>query len=289
MRMKNSVASASLAGLGSPLLRLLKRGLVVVVLFLFLSNFLWAFSTSLKHPSEILSYPPSLIPRDPTLENYARVFDSGFVRWFMNSTIVAGGTIVLVLLVSIPAAYGATRFRFRGQTTILFVILLGMAIGQVATSVPFYFLASQLNLIDTYISLILAYSTWLVPLCVWLLRGYFKSIPTELDEAAMLDGCTRFGAMVRVILPLTRPAIAASSLIIFVSAWNEYILASILTSTDSTRTIPVGLQLFLGTYGVDWGGITAGALVSIAPILMLFVVLQRQFIAGLTAGTLGSN
>jgi len=164
-----------------------------------------------------------------------------------------------------------------------------MAIGQVATSVPFYFLASQLNLIDTYISLILAYSTWLVPLCVWLLRGYFKSIPTELDEAAMLDGCTRFGAMVRVILPLTRPAIAASSLIIFVSAWNEYILASILTSTDSTRTIPVGLQLFLGTYGVDWGGITAGALVSIAPILMLFVVLQRQFIAGLTAGTLGSN
>ncbi len=271
------------------LVRALLVGLLVGAVLLFLSNFLWAVSTSLKAPGEILSYPPSLLPKELTFENYVRVLNGDFLRWFVNSAVVAFGTIAVVLGVSIPAAYGATRFTFRGQTAMLFVILVGMAIGQVATVVPFYFGASRLGLIDTYLVLILAYSIWLTPISVWLLRGYFKSIPTELDEAAMIDGCTRFGAMVRVILPLTRPAIAAAAMIVFVYSWNEFILAVVLTGSDEMRTIPVGLHMFLATYGVDWGGITSAALISIVPILMLFLVLQRQFIEGLTAGTLGSK
>lgn len=263
--------------------------LVILGVVVFSANSLWALSTSLKVPDDILAYPPSLIPNPATFESYTRVLDGQFLRWFLNSLIVAVGTVVVVLGVSIPAAYGATRFQFRGQTALLFVILAGMAVGQVATVVPFYFLASRLGLIDTYIVLILVYSVWMTPLSVWLLRGYFKSIPVSLDEAAMLDGCTRFRAMLRVVVPLARPGVAAAALIVFVYSWNEFILAVALTMSDSMRTVPVGLHMFLATYGVDWGAISAGSIVSLLPVLMLFLVLQRQFISGLTAGTLGSQ
>lgn len=263
--------------------------LVILGVVVFSANSLWALSTSFKAPDDILAYPPSLIPDPVSFDSYARVLDGQFLRWMLNSLIVAVGTVVVVLGVSIPAAYGATRFQFRGQTALLFVILAGMAVGQVATVVPFYFLASRLGLIDTYVVLILVYSVWMTPLSVWLLRGYFKSIPVSLDEAAMLDGCSRFRAMLRVVVPLARPGVAAAALIVFVYAWNEFILAVALTMSDSMRTVPVGLHMFLATYGVDWGAISAGSIVSLLPVLMLFLVLQRQFISGLTAGTLGSQ
>lgn len=269
--------------------RVLLWVLVAVLLVLYLSNTLWALRTSLTPESEILTFPPALIPDTITFDSYGRVLTGQFGRWFLNSVIVAFGTVLLVLAVSVPAAYGATRFRFRGQTFVLFVILAGMAVGQVATVVPFYFLASQLGLINTYAILILVYSVWMTPLAVWLLRGYFKSVPTALDEAAMLDGCSRLTAMLRVVMPLARPGMAAASLIVFVYAWNEFILAVALTSTDDMRTVPVGIHLFLATYGVDWGAISAASVISLLPIVMLFLVLQRQFIEGLTAGTLGSQ
>lgn len=269
--------------------RVLLWVLVAVLLVLYLSNTLWALRTSLTPESEILTFPPALIPDTITFDSYGRVLTGQFGRWFLNSVIVAFGTVLLVLAVSVPAAYGATRFRFRGQTLVLFVILAGMAVGQVATVVPFYFLASQLGLINTYAILILVYSVWMTPLAVWLLRGYFKSVPTALDEAAMLDGCSRLTAMLRVVMPLARPGMAAASLIVFVYAWNEFILAVALTSTDDMRTVPVGIHLFLATYGVDWGAISAASVISLLPIVMLFLILQRQFIEGLTAGTLGSQ
>jgi ABC-type glycerol-3-phosphate transport system permease component len=266
----------------------LRRMAVTVILIagilLYLSNSLWALSTSFKPQSEILTDPPSLLPHHLSLESYATVLRGQFARWFLNSLLVGVGTVVLVLAISIPAAYGATRFKFRGQTALLFCILAGTAVGQVATVVPFYFVASKLGLVDTYVVLILVYSVWMTPLAVWLLRGYFKSIPTDLDEAAMLDGCSRFGAMTRVILPLTRPGLASAALIIFVYSWNEFILASTLTSSDQMRTAPVGIHLFLATYGVDWGSISAASILSLLPILALFLLLQKQFIAGLTGG-----
>jgi ABC-type glycerol-3-phosphate transport system permease component len=262
---------------------------VAIMLVLYLSNTLWALRTSLIPEGEILTFPPALFPGELTFESYQRVLTGQFGRWFLNSVIVALGTVLLVLGVSVPAAYGATRFTFRGQTVVLFVILAGMAVGQVATVVPFYFLASQLGLINTYAILILVYSVWMTPLAVWLLRGYFRSVPVALDEAAMLDGCSRLGAMLKVVTPLARPGMAAASLIVFVYAWNEFILAVALTSTDDMRTVPVGIHLFLATYGVDWGAISAASVISLLPIVMLFLVLQRQFIEGLTAGTLGSQ
>ena len=263
--------------------------LLILAIVLYLSNTLWALRTSLVPPDDILAYPPSLIPDQISFASYERVLSGQFGRWFLNSLIVALGTVVLVLAVAVPAAYGATRFRFKGQTVLLFVILAGMAVGQVATMVPFYFLASRLGLINTYFILILVYSVWMTPLAVWLLRGYFKSIPPALDEAAMLDGCSRFGAMIRVVVPLAKPGMAAAALIVFVYAWNEFILAVVLTSSDDMRTVPVGIHMFLATYGVDWGAISASSIISLLPIVMLFLVLQRQFIEGLTAGTLGSQ
>lgn len=261
--------------------------LVTVLLLAYLSNFLWAISTSFKPTEDILTYPPTLIPETPVLDHYLKIFNESFGRWFLNSAIVAVLTVVIVLAISIPAAYGLTRFNGRGRTLVLFTILLGMALGQVSTIVPFYFVGSSLRLIDTYALLVIVYSAWMTPLTVWLLRGYFRSIPTSIDEAAMLDGCSRVRIMLQLIVPLARPAIAAAAFIIFVYCWNEYILAAVLTSSDQMRTVPVGIHLFLTTYGVDWGGISAGTIASLIPVVILFAFLQKQFVAGLTEGTLG--
>ncbi|MGC0273145.1 carbohydrate ABC transporter permease [Pseudactinotalea sp. Z1739] len=272
-----------------PAVRVLVWILLMAGILLFLSNGLWALRTSLLPSEKILSFPPQILPDEVTLSHYQRVLTGQFGRWFANSAIVAFGTVLLVLMVSVPAAYGATRFRFRGQTALLFVILAGMAIGQVSTVVPFYFMATRLGLINTYGVLIVVYAVWMTPLAVWLLRGYFKTVPPQLDEAAMIDGCSRLGAMLRVVVPLTRPGMAAAALIVFVYSWNEFILAVVLTSTDDMRTVPVGIHMFLATYGVDWGAISAASIVSLIPIVMLFLLLQRHFIQGLTAGTLGSQ
>ncbi len=260
--------------------------LVAVVMVL---PFLWTLGTSLKPSADILAYPPKLVPWPISLEHFRDVTRSDFPRWVLNSLIVAVGTMALVLCVAVPAAYGATRFRFRGQTVALFLILLGMAIGQVATVVPLYFFGIATHLIDTYALLILVYAVWTVPMATWLLRGYFQSIPTELEEAAMLDGCTRLESLVRVILPITRPGLAAAAIITFVYSWNEFILALVLTSSDTMRTIPVGIYRYVATYGVDWGNISAATVIALAPILLTFLLLQRQFVEGLTAGTLGSQ
>ncbi len=262
---------------------------VALVALVMVLPFLWTLGTSLKPSADILAYPPKLVPWPISMEHFQDVTRSDFPRWFLNSVVVAVGTVALVLCVAVPAAYGATRFRFRGQTVALFLILLGMAIGQVATVVPLYFFGIATHLIDTYALLILVYAVWTVPMATWLLRGYFQSIPTELEEAAMLDGCTRLESLVRVILPITRPGLAAAAIITFVYSWNEFILALVLTSSDTMRTIPVGIYRYVATYGVDWGSISAATVIALAPILLTFLLLQRQFVEGLTAGTLGSQ
>ncbi len=277
---------------GSPFrapLLILGYSMLLAVALMMVLPFLWTLGTSLKPSADILAYPPKLVPWPISLEHFRDVTRSDFPRWVLNSLIVAVGTVALVLCVAVPAAYGATRFRFRGQTVALFLILLGMAIGQVATVVPLYFFGIATHLIDTYALLILVYAVWTVPMATWLLRGYFQSIPTELEEAAMLDGCTRLESLVRVILPITRPGLAAAAIITFVYSWNEFILALVLTSSDTMRTIPVGIYRYVATYGVDWGNISAATVIALAPILLTFLLLQRQFVEGLTAGTLGSQ
>jgi len=246
--------------------------------------FLWSLSTSLKSKQAIFQFPPSLLPWPATLENYANVLSSGFPRYLMNSLIVSLSTVVVVVFVSIHAGYAVARYEFRGKSAMLFMILVGMAMGELATVLPLYFFGSKLGLLDTYVVLILANSAFISPLAIWFMQGYFKSIPRQIEEAAMIDGASRLSALYRVVLPAAAPGLVTVSLISFVQAWNEFILALVLTSSSGMRTVPVGIHLFMTEYGVDWGSITAAGILSILPVLLLFVLLQRHFVRGLTAG-----
>ncbi|HWU40121.1 MAG TPA: carbohydrate ABC transporter permease, partial [Candidatus Acidoferrum sp.] len=247
-------------------------------------RFLWALSTSLKMKDDVLLMPPKFLPWPLTLENYQGILTAGFPRYLLNSTIVAVCSVVVVVLVSVHAGYAAARYEFRGKSGMLFLILTGMAMGELSTVLPLYFFGTQLRILDTYGILILANSAFISPLAIWFLQGYFRSIPPQMEEAALLDGASRAGALYRIVLPSSLPGLVTVSLVSFVHSWNEFILALVLTSSGTMRTVPVGIHLYLTDYGVDWGSITAAGILSILPVVLLFLLLQRHFLRGLTAG-----
>lgn len=249
-----------------------------------LGPFLWSLSTSLKVKDDVLRMPPTFIPWPLTFENYHGILTAGFPRYLLNSTIVAVCSVIVVVVVSVHAGYAAARYEFRGKSGMLFLILTGMAMGELSTVLPLYFFGTELRMLDTYGILILANSAFIAPLAIWFLQGYFRSIPPQMEEAALLDGASRAGALYRIVLPSALPGLVTVSLISFVHSWNEFILALILTSSGSMRTVPVGIHLYLTDYGVDWGSITAAGILSILPVIFLFLLLQRHFLRGLTAG-----
>lgn len=249
-----------------------------------LGPFLWALSTSLKVKDDVLRMPPKFLPWPLTVENYQGILTAGFPRYLLNSTIVAVCSVVVVVLVSVHAGYAAARYEFRGKSAMLFLILTGMAMGELSTVLPLYFFGTQLRILDTYGILILANSAFIAPLAIWFLQGYFRSIPPQMEEAALIDGATRAGALYRIVLPSALPGLVTVSLVSFVHSWNEFILALVLTSSGTMRTVPVGIHLYLTDYGVDWGSITAAGILSILPVTLLFLLLQRHFLRGLTAG-----
>ncbi|OGB95049.1 MAG: hypothetical protein A3G35_10315 [candidate division NC10 bacterium RIFCSPLOWO2_12_FULL_66_18] len=249
-----------------------------------LGPFLWALSTSLKVKDDVLRMPPKFLPWPLTVENYQGILTAGFPRYLLNSTIVAVCSVVVVVLVSVHAGYAAARYEFRGKSAMLFLILTGMAMGELSTVLPLYFFGTQLRILDTYGILILANSAFIAPLAIWFLQGYFRSIPPQMEEAALIDGATRAGALYRIVLPSALPGLITVSLVSFVHSWNEFILALVLTSSGTMRTVPVGIHLYLTDYGVDWGSITAAGILSILPVTLLFLLLQRHFLRGLTAG-----
>lgn len=257
---------------------------VVVVGGIVLTPFLWSLSTSLKLKAEILQMPPKFLPWPATVENYHGILTAGFPRYLLNSAIVAVCSVAVVVLVSVHAGYAAARYEFRGKSAMLFLILTGMAMGELSTVLPLYFFGSRLRILDTYGVLILANSAFIAPLAIWFLQGYFRSIPPQMEEAALIDGTSRAGALYRIVLPSAMPGLVTVSLISFVHSWNEFILALVLTSSSTMRTVPVGIHLFLTDYGVEWGSITAAGILSILPVLLLFLLLQRHFLRGLTAG-----
>lgn len=255
-----------------------------------LAPFLWTLSTSLKTSQEILSYPPRLIPLHVTFQNYIEVMtQGGFSRYVLNSVVVSTCSVVLTVIASLFAGYAAARFEFPGKELMMFLILAGMAIGRFANVIPLYFLSIKMGLFDTYAILIISNAAFIIPLTTWLMQAYFKTIPRELEEAGKIDGCNSWSAFWRVLVPVMKPAIVAGIVISMANAWNEFILALTLTRTPEMRTLSVALNFFLTEYGVQWGELSAAAMISILPILIVFFLLQRYFIQGLTAGTLGSS
>jgi len=271
--------------LGGPVLW---AGLLALTAFA-LGPFVWVLLTSLKDRAELYATPLAYLPRHPTLANYVEAWTSPltpFSRFFANSLWVASVTMVATTAISILAGYAIARFRFAGREALLLVFLATQMFPGVLLIAPLLSQWQALGLIDTYQALIYSNFSFTVPFTVWMLVGYFGSIPRDLEESAMLDGCSRFGSLCRVVVPLAAPGIAATAIFAFVSSWSELLFAISFTTQTEMRTLSAGLLYMVGQYEIQWGPLSAGVIISTVPVAVLFTFLQRHLIRGLTAGAL---
>jgi multiple sugar transport system permease protein len=249
--------------------------------------FLWTLSTSLKPLPEISTYPPVWFSSGMSLSPYVDMFFYlPFSIYTLNSLIVALGATFLTLFIGSLAGYAFSRFRFVGKRLLLLVFLLSQMLPGASVIIPLFQLVRDVGLYDTHVGLILIHSALLLPFVIWLLYGFFCAIPVEIEDAALIDGCSRLEALRRVILPLALPGIGATAMFAFLGSWNEFFFAYILTAGDSTRTIPVGIGLFVGEYIDVWNQMAAAAVLFSAPPLILFLFVRRTFIKGLAAGAI---
>jgi|AMZC01.1.fsa_nt_AMZC01005349.1_3 ABC-type glycerol-3-phosphate transport system permease component len=258
---------------------------VLALMVLILAPFYWIFTSSVKEPQEIIARHPTLFPQSFTLEHYDKLLNhSPFPTYLRNSLIVALGTMIITVVLATLAAYGLYRLRFPGRQMMFRVILITYAFPGVLLLVPMYDMMSRLGLVDRLLALVIVDVTLAAPFAVWMLQAFFRTIPQELEEAAALDGATRLGIIVRILLPLAAPGVAAIAIFAFITSWTEYIFSSILIVSEANRTVPVGLAGIIGQYQVDWGLLLAGATATALPVLVLFGLVGRNFVEGLTAG-----
>jgi multiple sugar transport system permease protein len=248
---------------------------------------LWMLSTALKPPREIFVTPPTLVPAAPTLENFVRLLrDTAFVAYFRNSIVVSVLTVLLTMSVGTIGAYSLTRFPFPGRETVAKLILCTYMFAPIMTVIPIYILVRRLGLVDTHTALVLSYSSFCLPFSLWLLRAFFRSIPVELEDAALVDGAGRFAALVHVVAPLALPGLIATSIFTFTLAWNDYLFARILIASDELKTLPVGVQDLFSAAVVDWGLVMGAGVLITVPALGFFMAVQRHLVAGWGSGGL---
>jgi multiple sugar transport system permease protein len=268
---------------------LAKRVLLWCVLAFFfvivIAPFVWMVSISLKPDSEIFSKTIDILPRNPTIANYVSIFQFiPYPRFFLNSVIVAVVTTIASAVVSVLAAYAFSRFRFVGRSIIAFLILATQMFPLVTGIIPLYLVFSKLGLIDTFWALFIAYVAFTVPFCTWMLKGFFDNVPREIEEAAFIDGCTRLQVLVVIVLPISVPAILATCVFSFILSWNEFLYATVFTSSDSVRTLPAALGQMVGQGYTQWGSLNAAGVMTTLPVVIGFLLFQRYFVSGLTAG-----
>jgi len=268
-----------------------KKALVIILLAVLalpvLLPFLWTLSTSLKPLTEVNRYPPEWFSENMSLNPYGDMFFYlPFATYALNSLIVASAATILTLLVGSLAAFAFARFHFSGKQIFLLVFLLSQMLPGASVIIPLFQFLRDTGLYDTHIGLILVHTAVLLPFVIWLMYGFFLGIPGEVEDAALIDGCSRLGALRRVILPLALPGIGATALFAFLGSWSEFFFALILTSSDATRTIPVGIGLFVGEYQDVWNQMSAAAVLFSLPPLALFIIMRRTFVTGLSAGAI---
>ena len=247
--------------------------------------FYWMLNTSLKPASEIFLSPPTFASANWSLDAYATVLTQRPVgRYFLNSLIVALGTTVLSVTLAALAAYGFTRFFPGGATPFIVLLLFTKMLPETLLIIPYFRLMSDLGLLNTYGALVLAYSSFALPFSVWMLIGFFRSIPRDIDEAAMIDGATYLQAFWRVILPLARPGLVAVALFTFLIAWNSYVWALVLTTDSSMYVLSVGIANMVGEYRVQWNELMAAAVIAAVPVMILYSLLERHLVDAITAG-----
>lgn len=279
----SAVASPGFSGLlsGRPL-RLIAGG-VLIVNGMFPA--LWILFTSLKTEAELTAKPITWIPHAPTLSNYMQAFSDQPLHLFLfNSFMVALLSTCLTLLVSVLAAYALARLNLRYRGLILSLIIAVSTFPLVTLLVPLFEIMRTLNLLNTWVALVLPYTVLSLPVCTLMLVSFFEGIPRDLENAAMIDGCTRMGALFKVVVPLCAPGVFTAGILAFVNAWDEFLLALSFNSNPSLRTLPVGIQLYQGEFAFPWPVISAALVVGIVPVAVLIVIFQERVVSGLTAG-----
>jgi multiple sugar transport system permease protein len=265
--------------------RAARIALLVVVTALLLFPFYWTLLTSLQPRGAIYTTHPSLLPQAFRWESYLEIFQlRPFDRWLQNSFLIAAGTTVLNLALAIPAAYSLARFTYRGKRTLGMVVLVTQMLPASLIVVPMYLAFLHFGLLESKIGVILAHSSMTLPYAVWMLRSFFETVPLEILEAAVVDGCSRIRAMVRISLPLAVPGIVGAGLYVFETSWNEYLFARTFISRGENMLVSVGISTFIGEYTVFWHQIMAAAVISALPAFVIFFVFQRFLVQGLSSG-----
>ena len=277
MAMRMSAQRRTLRGLGN--------GMLVLMLLWTAIPFYWMIVTSLKHEKEIYGYEATLIPERPTMANYATVFrETPYLVYLRNSVAVAVGSTILSMVIAVLGAYAIARLNFPGRALLARGLVFTYLVLTSLLFIPKFVMMSMLRLTDSLHGLIIAYLGFDVPFCTWLLMGYFKSVPVELEEAARVDGCNRVGALLRIVLPMSLPALVVVTFFSFTHAWNEFLYAHVFTSTTGARTVTTGLVNFMSQDVFFWGPLMASTVMSALPPVLMFLVFQRWVVKGLTLG-----
>jgi multiple sugar transport system permease protein len=264
-------------------------GLFVAMVIICLPG-IWIMLTSLRPPVEIMAKPPVWIPQEINLDAYVAMFSGvgkggiPVLEYFRNSLIISITSTVIAIAIGMAGGYAFARFRFRGKSGLFLGLMLTRTVPGIALSLPLFFVYARLGIIDTHFGLILAYVALNIPFTIWLIDGFFRQVPKDLAEAAQIDGCTRWQAFWQVEFPLAGPGIASSAIFAFLTSWNEFALASQLTRSVNSKTLPVGLLDYTAEFTIDWRGMCALAVVMIIPALTLTFIVQKHLVSGLTSG-----
>jgi len=261
---------------------------LVVLVFVVIAVYpiLQVFSISLRPKATLLSDSLAIIPKDATWDNYISLFtDQPFLRWAWNSFIITVVVMFTGVVLASTAGYAFSRYRFPGRKPGLFSLLITQMFPATMLLLPLYIMMANLGLINTFLGLIVIYSSTALPFCIWQMKGYYDTIPVSLEEAARIDGLGRFGSFYRIVLPLAAPALVITALFSFMAAWTEYIVAAQVLYYEDLFTLPIGLKTFQSNMSTEWGLYAAGALIVSIPAMLLFLLLSKWLIGGLTLGS----
>jgi multiple sugar transport system permease protein len=277
--------------------RLVQTGLLylamVIALVAILAPFGWLLISSVADPVDLLARPLHWIPSHLSLDRFVELTTQDtpdqsaqtFRAALVNSSVVASAVTLLSLAVGVPAAYAFARLRFPGRQTLLLAFMASYMLPPIALILPLYQIMSALHLRDTPLALVIIYASFVTPFVIWIMRGYIEGISSELDDAARVDGCSRLGALIRVIVPVAAPGLVSTALLAFLMAWDEFFYALIITQTTASKTLPVALNEFIGRHGIDFGLLATGGIIAALPPVLIAFVFQRYIVAGLTAGS----
>ncbi len=259
--------------------------LTLLLLFIMLFPFFVMLVSMFKSTKEIYHIPPYWLPKEPTIKNFFLVWNTiPLATYFRSSLIIAIGTVVLNTLISVPAGYAAARLHFKGKKFILYAFLVTQMFSPVVIVISLFKIVIKIHFIDTYLSVIIANAVFTTPFVIWMLNGYFSGIPKEIEDAARIDGCTRVGALLRVILPIAAPGLVTTIIYTFIYGWNDFIFSLTFLQSGEKYPLTIGLYQFVGRFAVQWEQLLAAAFMAILPVLILFFIVEKRLVSGLAGG-----